>query len=248
MKCRFLLAALFMMLGLSSLRSQDDIGNEYRITAFPSHPVTDKLTALAYLGYVWNPAKGYQTYYLGWPAAIYTPKSWLQIWGGLLSIYTDNESKASQLELRPFAGAKTFLPNKIKWNIYAFPRYEYRTFKNMDTKEWTDYSRLRLRVGVEFPLSNLKNAWQPDQFYGLADVEPYIRLDNGKVDPLRIRGGLGYILKKFPVRFEGIYHLQYTQPNESNKLMYTDNIYRLNIKISMHQGLLNKLFNPSFDD
>ena len=44
-----------------SLLAQEDIGNEYRITLFPSHKVTDKIGGFGYLGYVWNPEKNYQT-------------------------------------------------------------------------------------------------------------------------------------------------------------------------------------------
>ena len=119
-----------MLLTDCCLTAQDDIGNEYRITLFPSHKVTDKIGGFGYLGYVWNPVKEYQTYYLGWPCATYTPKKWVQIWGGLIGAYTDNETKANLLELRPFTGAKFFLPNNIKWNIYNFTRYEYRALQD----------------------------------------------------------------------------------------------------------------------
>jgi hypothetical protein len=66
-----------------SLKAQDK-GNEGRITLFPSHKITEKVTGFAYLGYVFNPEKNYQTYYLGWPAAAYTASNWLQIWGGIV--------------------------------------------------------------------------------------------------------------------------------------------------------------------
>jgi hypothetical protein len=242
---------ILFIIALNSLKAtaqeQEDIGNEYRITLFPSHKVTDKIGGFGYLGYVWNPEKDYQTYYLGWPCATYTPEKWVQLWGGLIGVFTDNENKANQLELRPFAGVKLFLPNKINWNIYNFTRYEYRALQDSETKEWNNYSRLRIRFGVEMPFSKNEKAWQPGNFYGLADAEPYIRFDKGLVDPFRIRGGIGYIMKSAPVRLEFIYHAQYTNPDGSG-LRFTDNIYRLNIKLGIHKGILGSLYNPDLDD
>jgi hypothetical protein len=245
-----LLLLLFTLITFIPLAStaQDDIGNEYRITLFPSHKITDKIGGFSYLGYVFNIEKNYQSYYLGWPCATYTPKPWLQIWGGLIGVYTSNESKADQLELRPFAGVKLFLPNELKWNIYTWPRYEYRALQDRTTHEWNNYSRLRVRFGVEIPFRSRDKAWQPGGFYGLADIEPYFRCDKNQVDPLRIRGGIGYIMKSAPLRIEFIYHAQYTQPYEEGGLIYTDNIFRLNIKIGLHSGILGRLYNPGFDD
>ena len=80
----------------------------------------------------------------------------MQVWGGLLGAYTNNKDKSDQLELRPFAGAKFFLPNSLKWNIYNFTRYEYRALQDRETSDWNNYSRLRVRFGVEFPLAKRK--------------------------------------------------------------------------------------------
>ena len=231
-----------------SLLAQEDIGNEYRITLFPSHKVTEKIGGFGYLGYVWNPEKGYQTYYLGWPCATYTPKPWMQIWGGLIGAYTNNEDKSDLLEIRPFAGAKLFLPNKLKWNIYNFTRFEYRALQDRETSDWNNYSRLRVRFGVEFPLTKREKAFQPRTLYGLADIEPYFRFDNNWVDPMRIRGGIGYVMKSLPIRIEFIYHAQFTQPDKESGLRYSDNIYRINIKLGINKGILGSLYNPDLDD
>ena len=239
---------LIVAIDSSKLMAQEDIGNEYRITLFPSHRVTDKIGGFGYLGYVWNPVKNYQTYYLGWPCATYTPKKWMQVWGGLIGAYTNNKDKSDQLELRPFAGAKFFLPNSLKWNIYNFTRYEYRALQDRETSDWNNYSRLRVRFGVEFPLAKRENAFQPRSLYGLADIEPYFRFDKNWVDPMRIRGGIGYVMKSLPIRIEFIYHAQFTQPNEESGLRYSDNIYRINIKLGINKGILGSLYNPDLDD
>ncbi len=242
-----MLISAFAFISWTSYAQEEDIGNEYRVTLFPSYKITEKVGGFSYLGYVWNPEKQYRAYYLGWPCATYSIKPWMQLWGGLIGVYTDQETKANQLELRPFIGPKFFLPNKMKWNIYNWTRYEYRALQNQETKEWNNYSRIRIRFGVEIPLSSLANAWEPGHFYALADIEPFIRLDNGETDPMRIRGGLGYVMKSLPLRVEFIYHLQYTQPTAESGLTYTDNIYRLNLKLGLQSGILKKFYNPNLD-
>jgi hypothetical protein len=244
---KLLLLVIILDIMSFSLMAQDK-GNEGRITLFPSHKITEKVTGFAYLGYVFNPEKNYQTYYLGWPAAAYTARSWLQIWGGLVGMYTNNDSLSDKLELRPFIGPKFFLPNKMKWNIYNFTRFEYRAIQDRETHDWNNTSRLRSRFGIEFPITSLENSWQPRTIYGLADVEPYYRFDRGQVDPFRIRGGIGYIMKAVPIRIEFIYHAQFTHPEGSSGLKFTDNIFRLNIKLSLTKGIINQLQNPDLDE
>jgi hypothetical protein len=227
--------------------AQEDIGNEYRFTVFPSHKITDKLTGFAYLGYVSNPEKEYKTYYLGWPAAAYSANSWLQIWGGLVGLYTNNKNSSDKLELRPFVGAKTFVPNNLKWNIYNFFRYEYRATQDRNTRDWSSINRIRNRIGIELPFASSIKAWKPGSFYGLADAEPYYRFDKGWVDPFRLRVGVGYILDE-RFRFEFIYHAQYTHPSGNSALAYTDNIFRLNIKIGLNKGIIGIMNNPDLDE
>jgi len=118
------LLAAAQCLGTRAIQAQnnDDISNEYRFTVFPYHKITDELTGSGYLGYVWNPEKDYQTYYVGWPVASYSFNRSAQVWGELIGLYTDNENSADKFELRPFTGLKLFLPNDWKWNIYNFTR------------------------------------------------------------------------------------------------------------------------------
>jgi len=229
-------------------RAQDEepISNEYRITIFPNYPVKENLSGFGYLGYVNNPDKDYQLYYLGFPGWnwIVKPRV-LQIWGGLFGIFTDNKDKADKFELRPFAGVKVFVPNDFKWNIYNFSRYEYRATKDLDTHDWTYVNRVRTRFGVEFPLTSREHAWSKKTFYGLADVEPFYRFDHHTVDPLRIRAGLGRVFAGH-CRAELIYHVQFTRPN--GPLEYTDNIFRLNVKIGLKRGILPRVMDMDFDE
>jgi len=246
-RAAWLVVLLVLAAAPGAAQAQDDTGNEYRLTLFPSHRISDQVTGFAYLGYVTNPDKDYRTYYVGWPCAAYSPSQWLQIWGGLVGLYTANQNSSDKLELRPFVGAKFFVPNRAKWNIYNFTRYEYRATEDRSTHDWTSVQRLRSRFGVEFPLASGERAWQPKTFYGLADVEPYYRLDRDQVDPFRLRAGIGYVMND-RTRVEFIYHAQYTRPAGTSGLSYTDNIFRLNVKIGLNKGLIGRLHNPDIDE
>lgn len=225
---------------IPSARGEDDINNEYRLTLFPYYGITTNTAGFGYLGYVNNPDKDFQTFYLGKGLnSFITPA--VQVWGGLISTYTENENSANQLELRPFAGAKFFLPNEWKWNIYNFTRYEYRAIEDLDSHDWNNYSRIRTRFGVEFPLSSRERAWRPRTWYALVDVEPYFRFDKDTVDPLRVRGGIAYIIND-QIRVELIYHAQFTRPSGSSGLEYTDNIFRLNFKLALDSRVLGQVF------
>ena len=222
----------------------DDQDSEFRYTVFPYWKIADGLTGFNYLGYVDNTDKDYDSYYFGL-GVNWQPKPWLQVWAGAISLYTDNETKADQLEIRPFIGPKLFLPNDWDWNIYNFTRYEYRTTENLDTKDWSDTNRLRTRFGVEIPLTSKEKAWNPHTTYLIADAEPYYTFEKGQIDPFRLRAGLGYVIND-RMRVEFIYHAEFTRPN-GGSLEHTNNIFRLNFKIGVQRGLLKTLLNPSAD-
>ena len=181
-----LLGVVLLMLGtpVAARAQQDQRDNEYRLTLFPNYPIKDNVTGFGYLGYVYNPDKGYSSYYLGWPGVAWTVKPGVfQVWAGLIGLYTDNQASSNKLELRPFLGFKVFLPNDAKINAYNFTRYEYRATRDLDTHAWSYVNRLRSRFGVEVPLTSRSRAWQPRTFYALADVEPFYRFDRDTWDP-----------------------------------------------------------------
>jgi hypothetical protein len=228
-----------------SARADDDLANEYRLTLSTHHPIKGDFTGFGEFEYHNNPERDYQAYEVLWPGLTYSVNHWLQLSGGLTTRYTDNEQSADKLELRPFGGVKLFVPNKIEWTIYNYTRYEFRDTEDLDTHEWTAYSRLRSRFGVEFPLTSREKAWHPKTWYGLVDVEPIYRFDHDKIDPLYVRGGLGYVLND-RVRLEFVYFAEFTQSSRGS-LEYANNIFQLNIKIGLAEGLLRRLHNPRAD-
>lgn len=229
-----------------SARADDEVSNEYQFTLSPHHAIRGNLTGSGELGYHWNPELDYQAYTILWPGLICTASKWAQFSAGLRTLYTDNENSADKLELRPFAGVKLFLPTELKWNLYNYTRYEFRDIQDRDTLDWIGTHRVRSRFAVELPLTSREKSWQPKTWYGLADVEPFYRFDKDTIDPLLVRGGLGYVVSD-RVRLECFYYAQFTRPAGSSSLEHTENAFRLNIKIGLHEGLLRRLQNPSHE-
>jgi uncharacterized protein DUF2490 len=221
--------------------ADDDLGNEYRLTLSPNYPIKGNFSGFGELGYHWNPERDAKTYTILWPGLTYHAAPWAQLSGGLRSSYADSEESADRLELRPFAGVKLSLPNEFKWQLYNYTRYEFRDTQDRDTHDWTGNHRLRSRFGAAFPLTAREKAWQPKTWYGLADVEPFYRFDTARIDPLVVRGGIGYVLND-RIRLEFIYYAAFRRPAGSSGLEYTDNIFRLNIKIALGRGILQRVF------
>lgn len=232
----------------SSATTDPDVGDEFRETISTQHEIWDDFTGFGQFEYLDNPDLNYQTYDMTWPGVIYSPKrDWLQFSGGLGTYYTQNELKASTLELRPFGGVRLLLPNKHKWIIDDYIRYEYRDTENQKTFDWTSYSRIRSRFGLQIPFTSVERAWQPKTWYGLADVEPVYRFDTDRIDPLYVRGGFGYIINR-RMRVEFLYYAEYTRPNSGSSLQHYDNIFQVNLKFDVGRGILERLHNPSAGD
>jgi hypothetical protein len=77
-------------------------------------------------------------------------------------------------------------------------------------------------------------------------VEPIYRFDHSTIDPLYVRGGLGYVLSD-RVRLEFVYYAQFSRAS-SGSLAFADNIFQLNIKLGLAEGLLRRLHNPRAGD
>jgi len=243
MKVRAARLVAALLLAVVAAASADDVGSEYRQTVYLQHPIKGDLAGFSQLEYRENPEQDYQTWLVLWPGVTYTVRNWLQLSGGLTSLYTDNGQGADTLELRPFGGVRLSAPNKIKWNIYNYTRYEFRDTENLDTHDWTSYSRVRSRFGVEFPLASRERAWHPRTWYGLADVEPIYRFDHDTIDPLYLRGGSGYVLND-RVRLEFVYWAKLSRPGGDGSLQHTDNIFQLDIRIGLGRGSSNGSVTP----
>jgi hypothetical protein len=223
----------------------DDVTNEYRLTAYPSYRLAEEWIGFGYVGIVSKPEGHYTSYYLG-KGAFYTPEKWLQLWAGLIGVYTDSTIASNSLELRPFVGAKFIdMTESMKWRYFNWTRYELRLIDTLDTSSWKSISRIRSQFRLEIPLASGEQAWTPKTWYVFPEIEPIWRSDTGQIDPLRVRFALGYIASpRLLVEFQ--YYLEFTQPSGSG-LAWTNNIWRLNFKVSTDKSAL-RLLAGGFDD
>jgi hypothetical protein len=228
-----------------STGTSDSIDNEYRVTLVMTRPAAEreKVIFFGYLGAVDSPDKQVQSLYVSPPGLIIKPKKWAEIWLGLFCVYNSNKGKDNSLELRPLTGLKLYVPNHANVNLYNFTRFEYRSVRQSGSTKNTP--RLRNRTGVEVPFTQAK-AWAPKTWYGLADVEYFYRLNEGYLERYRIRGGVGYILSR-TWRAEMIYHAEFTGGNGEAKA-FTNNIWRLNIKMSLPRRGQRVSIAPDFDE
>ena len=245
---RALVFGLVLCVAAWPVRAQDsDVQNQYELEFAPYHRITDKLIGNARLELDYNPEAGYTAYKVDWPGLTYVVSERLQLWAGLLSTYTDTQEGANTLQLRPWAGVKLFVPNRAKLHLYNYTRFEYPVTENLDTYQWTDNPRLRSRFGVEVPLCSRARAWKPNTWYALTSIEPFYEFDDGDIDPVLVRGGIGYIAND-RLQMEFTYTAEFSRQTTGSSLEYNGNVFRLKIKLAIEKGILERLLNPENGD
>jgi hypothetical protein len=211
------------------------VTNDTRMGAVFAHPIIGDFDGKPY---VWfdDQTGGVKSLRVSFPDVIYRARPWLEGWGGLSVTWKDNEASGNTRELRPYVGVKVFLPNSAHIRLYDLTRFEWRRITNTDSDTITREQRLRTLPGVEFPLS--ERAWQPRTFYGLANVEMFVQ--NNFVNSLRFASGVGYIGKD-RIRLEFQYVALLSRKSSGDQLAYSGNSFRLDLKFSFKQGLINTL-------
>jgi hypothetical protein len=201
-------------------------------------PVNEKWILFQYNVIVYAPEKKLTTIGATLPGITYRPLAkngkgtWLELWAGVLFAWTDNYHSQNSFETRPVVGIRTFVPRLKKVNIINFGRYEYRAFREGDSR--TSQPRFRDRVSLEVPLAKGDRRWAPKTYYTAVDVEPLWRLDNKFMEKVRLRGTLGYIVKK-TLAAEFIYHAEWAGSKGEPK-KFVGNIWRVSIKLLLPRG------------
>jgi hypothetical protein len=232
------LALALVALGARSAHAQD-VTDDGRAEVTFAHPTfLDKFSGAPYIWFD-DETGDVKSYRVAFPNIIYHARPWLQGWGGLLVTWTDDEASGNTRELRPYAGVKIFVPNSAHIRIYDWTRLEWRRTTNTDKDTITRVWRLRTRPGVEFPLG--ARPWQPGTFYGLFNGELFV--EHSFVDGVRFMSGAGYI-KSDRARFEFNYVLELSRKSSTDTLVYSDNSFRLDVKLSFREGLLHKQEGP----
>ena len=235
------LTNVLLVIAICSIRAaaQDrNIWNEYRPSLVFAMPINQRWIAWQYNVLIYAPEKKFTTLGVTGPGITYRPKAskgeggWLELWAGVLFASTNNYHTTNSFEIRPVGGVRVFVPNLKKVNIFNFGRYEYRLFfQNHDT---TSQPRFRDRTSIEIPLAKGDKRWAPRTFYTVADVEPFWRLDDKFLEKLRVRGTIGYIVKK-RLAVEFIYHAEFAGSKGEPK-KFVGNLWRFNIKFLFPRG------------
>jgi len=229
---------LIAILSINAAAQDQNIWNEYRPSLVFAMPINEKWIAWQYNVLVYAPEKKLTTLGVTLPGVTYRPKAakgdggWIELWAGILFTGTDNYHTSNSSEIRPVVGARAFVPKFKKVNIFNFGRYEYRAFFQ-DNKS-TSQPRFRDRTSIEIPLAKGEKRWAPKTFYTVADVEPFWRLDDGFLEKVRVRGTIGYIVKK-RIAVEMIYHAEFAGAKGEPK-KYVGNLWRLNLKFLFPRG------------
>ena len=239
-KCPYL-ANVLLVIAIFSVHvaaQERNIWHEYRPSVITAMPINEKWILFQYNVLIYAPEKKLTTVGVTLPGVTYRPfakngkGTWLELWAGTLFAWTDNYHKANSFEHRPVVGVRTFVPKTKKVNIINFARYEHRIFYENDTK--TSQPRLRDRVAIEIPLAKGDKRWAAGTYYTVADVEPFWRLDDKFMEKVRLRGTMGYIVKK-RLALEFIYHAEWAGSKDQPK-KYVGNIWRFSIKFLLPRG------------
>lgn len=186
-QCALLLLAAGTILPAAHASDPDpEIADQYRLTFELNARIATNFAGNGTFGFFANPDMENQTYRLEWPNITYLPTHWLHVSGGLLTQYTDNHDSSNELELRPFIGAKLFVPNNAKLTIFNYTRYEYRNTENLATHDWDQTSRIRSLFEIDVPFSSRERAWTPRTWFALAGAEPFYEFNKHDITELRL--------------------------------------------------------------
>jgi len=145
--------------------------------------------------------------------------------------YTNQTDSYNTLELRPIVGTRFyFTPNK-RIQTKLLLRLEQRNFQNLDTKDWDQQYRPRVRAETIIPI-NRKSYYEDKLWYAMTDVEWLYKTDDVEerfANRFRWRIGAGYRLS-YNLRFEFLYMLQQSKNTIDGDFESSDNIFRFRVK------------------
>jgi Protein of unknown function (DUF2490) len=241
-----MLVALLLLDGGGRAARADDKDDEYRFTVSPSYAITadKRWIGVGYFGYYDGPDRNYDVGYAGL-GAMRRISEWADVWMVAQNLRTDNEGAPDVNEYRPAIGFKNYFTRSGPFTFYNFARMEYRIVERDSPGADSEYFRFRDQVGVEFALGETAN--KPGGWYALTDVEAFYRFDVSEWDLMQLRAGVGVTINEY-VRLELIYYMQFARAGNDDSFDWTGNIYRLNVKVARHKGLLDRLAHSHTDE
>jgi len=145
--------------------------------------------------------------------------------------YTNQTESYNTLELRPIVGTRLyFTPNK-RIQTRLLIRLEQRNFQDLETKEWSQVVRPRVRGEMIIPI-NRKSIYEDKLWYAVTDFEWLYNIEDVEerfANRFRWRIGGGYRLT-YNMRFEFLYMLQLSKNQIGEEFDTSDNIFRFRVK------------------
>ncbi len=151
--------------------------------------------------------------------------------GAALISYTEQAESYNTLELRPTLGTRIYFTPHQRIQTRLLLRVEQRNFQNLDTKEWDNVLRPRVRAEVIFPI-NQDSYFKDNLWYTITDAEwLFVKndLEERFANRFRLRIGLGYRLN-YSFRFEVLYMNQQSKNGIDDNFSSNDNIIRVRLK------------------
>lgn len=161
--------------------------------------------------------------------------------GGTFS-FTAQTDDYNTFEIRPVIGTRIHLTPNKRVLLRAYVRVEQRNFLNLDTDEWEQTLRPRVRLESLIPI-NKKTYFEDKLWYGIVDVEWLFAVDDVEerfANRFRARLGIGYRLD-YSSRFEFIYMNQQSKSGIDEDFSSSDNILRIRFKHYLRKNKPTKM-------
>jgi Protein of unknown function (DUF2490) len=161
---------------------------------------------------------------------------WLDLVSEVGFSYTVQKQDVNTFEIAPMAGGRFFITQGKKVDTRFVLRYQQRSFKDLETGDWTSSNRTRLR-GEVFVSINGPNLFTDKLWYVFADYEEFIVIDQQLEERFanrrRARIGVGYRLS-YKHRFDLGYTLQASRNEIDDSFTGTDSVIQFKYKMYLN--------------
>lgn len=161
---------------------------------------------------------------------------WLDLLSEVGIAYTQQKVGANTFEIAPMVGGRFFFTQGKKVDTRFVLRYQHRSFKDIETGDWTSSNRTRLR-GEVFVSINGPNLFTDKLWYVFADYEEFIVIDQQLEERFanrrRARIGVGYRLS-YKHRFDLGYTLQTSRNEIDDDFTGTDSVIQFKYKMYLN--------------
>ena len=155
----------------------------------------------------------------------------IDLLGQTVFSYTNQNETDNTFEVRPIIGTRLYFTPNSRVQTRLLIRTEQRNFQNLETKEWTQVTRPRIRAEVIVPI-NKKSYYDNKMWYAMADTEWLFNVEDVEerfANRFRGRIGAGYRLSN-TWRFEFLYMIQLSKNTIDDPIYTSDNIFRFRVK------------------